>query len=84
MSSASAARSASSRSGGPDRPGGRPGADRGLAELAARAGYADQAHLGHDCRALAGATPTELAPVVAAYRELYLAPDAPKGTFAHC
>lgn len=35
-----------------------PGA--GLAELAARAGYADQAHLGHDCRALAGATPTEL------------------------
>ncbi len=32
-----------------------PGA--GLARLAADAGYADQAHLGHDCRALAGATP---------------------------
>jgi AraC-like DNA-binding protein len=32
----------------------------GLAELAAAAGYADQAHLGHDCRALAGATPGEL------------------------
>lgn len=32
----------------------------GLAELAAAAGYADQAHLGHDCRALAGTTPTAL------------------------
>lgn len=32
----------------------------GLAELAVAAGYADQAHLGHDCRALAGATPSEL------------------------
>jgi transcriptional regulator GlxA family with amidase domain len=36
---------------------GRPG---GLAELAADAGYADQAHLAHDCRALAGATPAAL------------------------
>ena len=27
------------------------------------AGYADQAHLGHDCRALASATPGELRPV---------------------
>jgi AraC-like DNA-binding protein len=35
-----------------------PGA--GLARLAADAGYADQAHLGHDCRALTGATPGEL------------------------
>jgi len=32
----------------------------GLAGLAAAAGYADQAHLAHDCRALAGATPSEL------------------------
>jgi AraC-like DNA-binding protein len=32
----------------------------GLAELASRAGYADQAHLGHDCRALAGTTPSRL------------------------
>jgi AraC-like DNA-binding protein len=32
----------------------------GLARLAADAGYADQAHLGRDCRALAGATPGEL------------------------
>ena len=31
-----------------------------LARLAADAGYADQAHLGRDCRALAGATPAEL------------------------
>jgi transcriptional regulator GlxA family with amidase domain len=31
-----------------------------LAELAVAAGYADQAHLGHDCRALAGATPGDL------------------------
>ena len=35
-----------------------PGA--GLARLAADAGYADQAHLGRDCRALAGATPAQL------------------------
>ena len=35
----------------------------GLAELAVAAGYADQAHLGHDCRALASATPGELRPV---------------------
>ena len=42
--------SASSPSGGRE-----PGA--GLARLAADAGYADQAHLGHDCRALADATP---------------------------
>jgi AraC-like DNA-binding protein len=39
---------------------GRANAAASLAELAAAAGYADQAHLGHDCRALAGATPTEL------------------------
>jgi AraC-like DNA-binding protein len=32
----------------------------GLARLAADAGYTDQAHLGHDCRALAGATPAAL------------------------
>jgi hypothetical protein len=37
----------------------------GLAELAAGAGYADQAHLARDCRALAGAT---LAGLVAARR----------------
>jgi hypothetical protein len=36
----------------------QPGA--GLARLAADAGYADQAHLGHDCRALADATPAQL------------------------
>jgi AraC-like DNA-binding protein len=36
---------------------GRPG---GLAQLAADAGYADQAHLAHDCRALADATPAAL------------------------
>jgi AraC-like DNA-binding protein len=35
-----------------------PGA--GLADLAVRAGYADQAHLAHDCRALAGTTPSRL------------------------
>jgi AraC-like DNA-binding protein len=32
----------------------------GLAELAVDAGYADQAHLGRETRALAGLTPTEL------------------------
>jgi AraC-like DNA-binding protein len=32
----------------------------GLAELAIEAGYADQAHLGRETRALAGLTPTEL------------------------
>jgi hypothetical protein len=32
----------------------------GLAGLAVAAGYADQAHLGHDCRALAATTPAEL------------------------
>lgn len=32
----------------------------GLAALAARAGYADQAHLARECRALAGLTPTAL------------------------
>jgi AraC-like DNA-binding protein len=32
----------------------------GLAELAVEAGYADQAHLGRETRALAGLTPTEL------------------------
>jgi AraC-like DNA-binding protein len=32
----------------------------GLAELAVRAGYADQAHLSRDTRALAGRTPAEL------------------------
>jgi AraC-like DNA-binding protein len=32
----------------------------GLADLALAAGYADQAHLGHECRRLAGATPAEL------------------------
>jgi AraC-like DNA-binding protein len=31
-----------------------------LALAAARAGYADQAHLGHDCRALAGVSPSAL------------------------
>lgn len=35
--------------------------DRGLADLAAAAGYADQSHLGKDTRALAGRTPVELA-----------------------
>jgi AraC-like DNA-binding protein len=39
---------------------GRADPTAGLARLAADAGYADQAHLGHDCRALAGATPAEL------------------------
>jgi AraC-like DNA-binding protein len=35
-----------------------PGA--GLADLAARAGYADQAHLSHECRDLAGLPPSRL------------------------
>jgi AraC-like DNA-binding protein len=39
---------------------GRAGPATGLARLAADAGYADQAHLGRDCRALAAATPAEL------------------------
>ncbi len=38
----------------------RRGPATGLAGLAAAAGYADQAHLAHECRALAGATPTAL------------------------
>jgi AraC-like DNA-binding protein len=33
---------------------------RGLAETAALAGYADQAHFANECRALAGTTPTAL------------------------
>ena len=40
-------------------PAGRPGHD--LAALAAQAGYADQAHLTRECRALAGLTPAALA-----------------------
>ena len=39
---------------------GRADPTAGLARLAADAGYTDQAHLGHDCRALADATPAEL------------------------
>ena len=39
---------------------GRADPSAGLARLAADAGYADQAHLGRDCRALADATPTQL------------------------
>jgi AraC-like DNA-binding protein len=35
--------------------------ERGLAELAASAGYTDQSHLGRDTREIAGRTPTELA-----------------------
>jgi AraC-like DNA-binding protein len=38
--------------------GGGPGA--GLAVVAYRAGYADQAHLSREVRALAGVSPTEL------------------------
>jgi transcriptional regulator GlxA family with amidase domain len=37
---------------------------RGLAELAAAAGYADQSHLAKDTRAIAGRTPTELLAVL--------------------
>jgi AraC-like DNA-binding protein len=33
----------------------------GWAEVAARAGYADQAHLANDCRELAGVPPSALA-----------------------
>lgn len=36
-------------------------ADIGLAGLASRAGYADQAHLTRECKALAGLTPLQLA-----------------------
>lgn len=36
------------------------GTATGLAELAARAGYADQAHLSRECRRLAGRTPSDL------------------------
>ena len=35
--------------------------ERGLAELAASAGYTDQSHLGRDTRDIAGRTPAELA-----------------------
>ncbi len=38
----------------------RSGTDRGLAGIAAAAGYADQAHLTRECRDLAGMTPTAL------------------------
>jgi AraC-like DNA-binding protein len=41
-------------------PRGRPGT-QDLAALAAQAGYADQAHLTRECRALAGLTPAALA-----------------------
>ncbi|HST65820.1 MAG TPA: helix-turn-helix domain-containing protein [Mycobacteriales bacterium] len=41
---------------------GRASPSTGLAELAVTAGYTDQAHLGHDTRALAAATPAELLP----------------------
>jgi AraC-like DNA-binding protein len=37
-----------------------PRGEAGLARLAADAGYADQAHLARECRALGGLTPTEL------------------------
>lgn len=36
------------------------GAKLTLSSLAGRAGYADQAHLARDARALAGLTPTQL------------------------
>jgi AraC-like DNA-binding protein len=39
---------------------GRASPSAGLAELAIAAGYADQAHLSHDTRALASATPADL------------------------
>lgn len=39
---------------------GRADPSAGLARLAVEAGYTDQAHLAHDCRALAAATPAEL------------------------
>ena len=44
-------------------PSGQAGVDPGhdLAALAAQAGYADQAHLTRECRALAGLTPAALA-----------------------
>jgi AraC-like DNA-binding protein len=38
----------------------RRNADVHLAELAAAAGYADQAHLTRECRRLSGLTPSEL------------------------
>jgi AraC-like DNA-binding protein len=38
---------------------------RGLAELAASAGYADQSHLGRDTREIAGRTPAELTATLA-------------------
>ena len=37
-----------------------PRGEAGLARLAADAGYADQAHLARECRALGGLTPTEM------------------------
>jgi transcriptional regulator GlxA family with amidase domain len=39
--------------------------ERGLAELAASAGYTDQSHLGRETREIAGHTPTELAVTLA-------------------
>jgi AraC-like DNA-binding protein len=42
------------------RAAGAPRAEPGLAVLAAEIGYADQAHLIRDCRALTGRTPTDL------------------------
>jgi AraC-like DNA-binding protein len=39
---------------------GRPGPGIGIADLAAEAGYADQAHLTRECRLMTGLTPTEL------------------------
>jgi AraC-like DNA-binding protein len=43
-----------------------PGRPPGLASAAARAGYADQAHLTRECAALSGLTPAALARVRAA------------------